>query len=363
MGHLLVKLPRDRDRCGQLSLYDMRGRKICGPYPVAGRASDVLAAANANVLRNPVLRFGDTPTGAYRVRQILASGRGTPLDAAQFGDSGIVVLEGIAGDAALAEANGRFHILIIGGKRSKDGSLRSTAGSLRLSDDHQKMLIAALRKLEDVDCTVEEEITTKSRQRVFVDPDCQQQDPQNVHLKRGPTSRSINRELLLSGAAGAMMSVAFVALPPSPARAAQSPAAASLQTTRDEVKFLPPKSLPTQGYTRLAYGGAPSGGAMQQLENAQHQPTGKTFDNSNHPQPSDATPSTPVQVPNNPAPTSTGNPQIDRAVQQQQQINAIRSEKPPPNATQQQLNQWQQDQQKRINDVLHPPAQTNSPSN
>ena len=363
MGRLLVRLPRDRDRCGQLSLYDRRGRKICGPFPVAGRASDVLAAANGNVLRNPVLRFGDTPTGAYRVHQIVASGRGTPLDGSQFGTFGVVVLEGIAGDAALAEANGRFHILIVGGKRARDGSLRSTAGSLRLSDDHQKSLVAALRKLEEVDCVVEEEPAPKSRQRVYVDQDCQDQDPQTLYLKLSQTSRSLNRELLLSGAAGAMMSVAFVAFPPSPARAAESPAVASLQTTRDEVKFLPPKSVATPGYTRLAYGGAPSSGAMQQLENAQHQPTGKTFDNSNHPQPSDATPSTPVQVPNNPAPASTGNPQIDKAVQQQQQINAIRSEKPPPNATQEQLNQWQQDQQKRINDVLHPPTQTNSPSN
>jgi hypothetical protein len=366
MSYLSVKLPRDRDRCGTLTLYDGRARRICGPFAVAGRASDTLAAANGNTLRNPLLRFGDTPSGSYRVREILGSGRGTLFDAAQFGPHGIVALEGVSGDAALAEANGRFHILIVGGKRSSEGNLRSTAGSLRLSDEHQKALIAALRELHDVSCDVDEDPSIKSRQRVFIDPACQHQDPHNLHVKRASTaSRSINRELLLGGAAGAMMSVAFVALPSTPARASESPAPQSSQHVRDEVKFLPPTSLTHHGYVQLAYGGA-----MQQLENAQHQTTGKTFDNSNNPQPSDATPggtvNAPVVAPSTSTttttptpPPSTGNAQVDQVIQQQQQINAIRSEKPPPNATQEQLNQWQQNQQQRIQNVTNPPpAQT-----
>lgn len=344
MSYLSVKLPRDRDRCGTLTLYDASGRRICGPFAVAGRASDTLAAANGNVPRNPLLRFGDTPSGSYRVREVLSSGKGTPFDPAQFGPHGIVVLEGVSGDAALAEANGRFHVLIVGGRRSGHGSLRSTAGSLRLSDEHQKSLIAALRKLHEVNCKVEEDPSNKLRQRIFVDAACKDQDPQDLHIKRAPTaSRSINRELLLGGAAGAMMSVAFVALPPTPARASESPALQSSQSVRDEVKFLPPTSLTHQGYVRLAYGGA-----MQQLENAQHQTTGKTFDNSNNPQPSDATPSSAVKVPNTSPPT-------DPVIQQQQQINAIRAEKPPPNATQEQLNQWQRNQQQRIQNITNPP--------
>jgi len=360
MSFLSVRLPRDRDRCGTLSLCDERGRRICGPFPVAGRASDALATANGNMARNPLLRFGDTPKGVYRVRQILNTGKGTPFNAAQFGSHGMVVLEGVSGDAALAEANGRFHVLIVGGKRAGDGSLRSTAGSLRLSDDHQKAVISALRKLRDVSCEVEEEqLAGKSRQRVFVDPDCQDRDPQSLYIKRGATaSRSINRELLMSGAAGAMMSVAFVAAPPSSARASDSPAPQSLQHVRDDVKFLPPISSSGHGYVRMAYGGA-----MQQLENAQHQTTGKTFDNSNNPQPSDATPSTPVKVPDKTAPTSTGDPQLDKTIQQQQQINAIRSEKPPANATQDQLNQWQKDQDQRIKNITNPPPQTNGSGN
>ena len=351
LSSLSVRLPRDRDRCGTLCLYDARGRRLCGPFAVAGRASDVLAAANGNALRNPLLRFGDTPTGSYRVHQILNSGRATQFDAAQFGPHGIVALEGVSGDAALAEANGRFHVLIVGGKRSGDGSLRSTAGSLRLSDDHQKILVTALRKLRDVTCEVEEDLSLKSRQRVFVDPDCQDHDPQNLHLRRGPTAtRSINRELLLGGAAGAMMSVAFVALPPTTARASESPVVQGLQHVRGDVTFLPPTSLSGHGYVRLAYGGA-----MQQLEKAQHQTTGKTFDNSNHPQPSDAIPINPVKVPPN-----TGNSQVDKVIQQQQQINAIRAEKPPPNATSDQLKQWQQNQDQRIRNVTNPPPPTSN---
>jgi len=236
-------------------------------------------------------------------------------------------------------------------------------------------LIGALRKFRDVVCEVEEDPTIKPRQRIFVDQACQDQDPPNLHLKRTSTpSRSINRELLLSGAAGAMMSVAFVALPPTPARASESPALQSLQHVRDEVKFLPPTSASHHGYVRLAYGPPSGGGAMQQLENAQHQTTGKTFDNSNNPQPSDATPSGNVNVPvvapststttSPPAPPpSTGNPQLDKVIQQQQQINAIQSEKPPPNATQEQLNQWQQSQQQRIQSITNPPAQTPPKSN
>ena len=63
MARLVIKLPRDRDRCGTLTLNDARGRRVCGPFAVAGRSSDFLAAANGNPGRNPLLRFGDTPTG------------------------------------------------------------------------------------------------------------------------------------------------------------------------------------------------------------------------------------------------------------------------------------------------------------
>ncbi len=48
MTRLIVKLQRDRDRCGSLTLVDAKGRRICGPFAVAGRSSDTRASANGN---------------------------------------------------------------------------------------------------------------------------------------------------------------------------------------------------------------------------------------------------------------------------------------------------------------------------
>jgi hypothetical protein len=156
MNRLVVEFVANRDRCGALTLFDERGRKICGPFSVAGRASNTIAAANGNAGRDPLLRYGDTPTGGYVLRRLLKSGDGTKFPAAQFGPHGVAVIEPVSGDAACAEANGRFHFLIAGGRRSANGQLRSTAGSLRLSNEHQRVLFAALQKKQDVCCDVVE---------------------------------------------------------------------------------------------------------------------------------------------------------------------------------------------------------------
>ncbi len=380
MARLVVRLHQDRDRCGSLALYDARGRRVCGPFAVAGRSSDSWAAVNGNPERSPLLRFGDTPTGAYKIRRILKSGSRTSYDAAQFGPNGIVVLEGVSGDAALAEANGRFHVLIIGGKRSANGELRSTAGSLRLSDEGQKLLVSALRKLRDVGCEIDEDASVKSTQRVFIDPHCKDEDPQSIDVDRERSaSRHTYQDLLLGGAAGAMiLEVAFVALPTTPTRAAEMPSFQNLQHMRDDVKFLPPKAQRDPGYVRLAYRSPPANSALDQLNNAQGQPTGTTFDNSRNPQPSDAVPSGTVSVPSAtpgaapvaspstptvtaPSPPSTGSSDTDRVIQQQREINAINSQKPPPNATQDQLNQWQQNQQQGIQNIVNPPPPSTPP--
>jgi len=327
------------------------------------------------VTHHVILYFGLETRQAARMRRvILKSGKGTPFEAVQFGSNGVVVLVGVSGDAALAEANGRFHILIVGGKLSSAGELRSTVGSLRLSDQDQRVLVAELRKLDEVKCEIEEDASLKSRQRVHVDSDCQDDDPRNLLSSRGHTpSRSINKELLLGGAAGAiMLEVAFVALPAARAHALETPVQQNLQHMRDNVKFLPPIADYSPNYVRLAYGGP----ALEQLQNAQHQTTGKTFDNSYNPQPSDAVPNGLVSVPNatpsvstgtsispivaTPPQSNTGASAVDQVIQQQRQMDAIQSEKPPPNATQKQLSQWQQNQQQRIQNVMRPPAQ---PSN
>jgi GH24 family phage-related lysozyme (muramidase) len=62
------------------------------------------------------------------------------------------VLKPAAGDAALADANGRFCIVIQGGRLGRGRRLRPTNGSLRLADKDQKRLVRALRKYHPCVC-------------------------------------------------------------------------------------------------------------------------------------------------------------------------------------------------------------------
>jgi hypothetical protein len=367
MSRLVVGLSPDRNVCGILNLYDAQGRRICGPFPVAGRSTDARAAANGNPSRNPLVRFGDTPTGVYQVRDVLKSGRATPFEAARFGPNGIVVLEAVSGDAVLAEGNGRFHILIVGGKLSATGKLQSTAGSLRLSDENQRTLNKALRKLHGVSCEIEEHSSLKSRLRVCTDNDCKDDDPQN--LSWGPTRPRTwspsGRELLLGSAAGAMiLEAAFVAVPPSPAHALETRAHENSLQIRYAVKFLPPAIDSRNGYVQIAYGGpapvgdgpAGNGGPTEWGGSSGNPPDLPNIKmHSPDTPPAGGGPTTqPATGPTPPVQSPSGGPTVDPIIQQQRQINAIQSEKPPPNVD---LNQWQQNQQNRIQQILKPPSQ------
>lgn len=344
MSELLIRLPLDRDRCGTLSLLDSRGRRVCGPFFVAARASDEVAAANGNVRRDPLLRYGDTPTGDYAVRRIVPTGRRTRFAAARFGSHGLVVLEGIGGDAALAEANGRYHLVISGGSLSPEGRLRSTAGSLRVADNDMRKLVAALRPLTNVRCQILEEPSLRSRQRVFADPRCWDLDPLELPVARSSAS-PYTREALIGGAAGALMlelSVAFVGLPAQPARASEAPTVHQV-SFRPEVRFTLPAAKPGHDYVRLAYGTPQDQKAIDQLNALHH--TGPEYNQHTIDTPGPAAP--PVVQP------QPSNGPVDPAIKKQQEINAIQSEKPPPNATQDQLKQWQQDKQTRIQQILN----------
>jgi len=223
MNRLVVEFLADRGRCGRLTLFDLRGRRLCGPFPVAGRSTDSLAAAHGNPRRNPILRYGDTPTGSYRLSQILKSGKGTSLPAAEFGPHGVAVIEGISGAAAMAEANGRFHFLIQGGRRAASGDLRSTAGALRLANEHLRVLMADLRRAGELRCDIVEVEARVNLGPVFDDETCAEEDP--VRLPRGDRGTErvwagtpSRRSALRAGAAGAAglmalrLSVAFLAL-------------------------------------------------------------------------------------------------------------------------------------------------------
>jgi hypothetical protein len=96
-----------------------------------------------------LLPYGDTPLGEYRIAQLSASGDEAGYPTSKYGDKGVAILEPIAGEAALAEANGRFRLLIQGGCRNR---LTPASGSLRLLDEHQREFITALEQLGAMPC-------------------------------------------------------------------------------------------------------------------------------------------------------------------------------------------------------------------
>ncbi len=250
MVRLLVDFGPDRDCCGTLTLLNERGGRICGPFPVAGRSSDALAAANKNSARNPLFRYGDTPTGSYALRRILSSGRNTPFASDEFGPHGIAVIEGISGDAACAEANGRFHFLIAGGQLSRKGRLRSTAGGLRIKDEHMRVLVRHLRKWPATTCEINEHKKITDRGRVFADSSCDQPDPYPLpNVARASRSR----EMLRAGAMAFSFSVSFVALDSRPAISADEFSLQRASGLSEPDRFLLPSAEPLPAYVKLAY--------------------------------------------------------------------------------------------------------------
>jgi hypothetical protein len=152
MYKLIVTLPVNRDFEGVLRLEDQTGHVVAGPFAVCGRADRGAAGRHGNSSCHALLPFGDTPLGRYRMTGIVPTGRRTSLPVERFGPHGVVVLTPAAGDAALADANGRFCIVIQGGKLGPGRRLRPTNGSLRLADKDQKRLVRALRKSHQCVC-------------------------------------------------------------------------------------------------------------------------------------------------------------------------------------------------------------------
>jgi hypothetical protein len=200
---ILIRLNPDRNSYGELSLEDDTGQLIFGPLEVAARASDRAARDHHNEGRHPLLTYGDTPTGIYRVNGIIKSGSGTVYDAGQYGPYGLIVMTAIHGNAALAEANGRFQFFIQGGAKGRNGKLRSTNGCLRLSDTDQKRLIARIRGLDDIYCHCSEEDVASVASVaidgvIFVDDSYDEGDP--PHLAKTFYEGSLQKQYSRRGA-------------------------------------------------------------------------------------------------------------------------------------------------------------------
>ncbi len=227
MSRIIVELPLDRGFCGRLIAFDDLGKLLCGPFPVAARAGDARAQAEGNPSRNPMLRYGDTPTGNYRVTRIVRH----EADAHErFGPNGVLVLEATGGDAALAEANGRYRLFIQGGSLAANGALRSTSGSLRLRNEDLATLARLVGEEKNVRVDVIAHADMTAGGAVIVDDRVRDDDPPELPgapaALRDMFGEVSRREALRAGAGGAAgltalsLSVSFISLgTPTPAHA------------------------------------------------------------------------------------------------------------------------------------------------
>jgi len=142
-----VNLYKDRYRLGVLSIFlppNIPVPQIPGPIttcPCLGISDNSQAIAHHNPARNPLLPYGDTPTGVYKGTVI------PPGDLDGYGQWRRIFLTPVSGDGVKAEqAPGlRAGLLIHGGALNPaytwwDG-LRPTYGCVRVPDDGMKRVM------------------------------------------------------------------------------------------------------------------------------------------------------------------------------------------------------------------------------
>jgi hypothetical protein len=141
---LEIKLPSQRKEMGTLSIRKEDGTYVLADISALGKADSGTAAAHNNSTLDPLLPFGNTPTGTYAVKQIISTGAGTNYDADKYGPNGAIVLEPIGGDAFTAKLNGRTGLLIHAGRDRGTGKLVPTNGCIRVSNADMQRIIDAV---------------------------------------------------------------------------------------------------------------------------------------------------------------------------------------------------------------------------
>lgn len=139
-----VELLEDRNQTGVLTLRNAAGSQLAGPFPAFGRGDNATAAAHGNPTRNPTQLYGDTPTGTYDILRAVATGTATNYNDRSYGPNGALVLRPTGGQALAGATNGRVGLLIHGGAPGTGGRLRATHGCVRLSNQDQARLMAAI---------------------------------------------------------------------------------------------------------------------------------------------------------------------------------------------------------------------------
>jgi hypothetical protein len=213
MPRILIELPKDRKYTGLLTVLDDTGGRLLGPFRVGGRASDAPAKAHGNPNRVTTLPYGDTPLGVYRLRQVLETGEAAGYDIRQYGPCGLVVLDAVSGDAALAEAAGRFHVFIQSGDLGIDKRLRVTNGCLRMANKDLEKLVAAVRSHTGMLCECIESWAAADAQLVAMDDAYDEGDPPPLaSASRGPVvlrQRSVSRREFIHTATATFAGFAF----------------------------------------------------------------------------------------------------------------------------------------------------------
>jgi hypothetical protein len=153
---LRIDLPANRDYVGVLRVLDSSERVLAGPYRIAARASSEIAAEHGNPTRATTLPYGDPPLGTYKCQRLASTGEGTKYRQDLFGFQDVIVLTGTGGNAALADANGRFEILIHGGPLTAEGALRMGTGHFRISDPDLHAVTDLIRQAQATSCICEQ---------------------------------------------------------------------------------------------------------------------------------------------------------------------------------------------------------------
>jgi hypothetical protein len=303
---LTIVLPTERGSCGSLSLAKEDGEILLSAIAVAGRASSALAKARGNAARDPILPYGDTPTGTYRWGGVYASGDGTALPARHYGPHGIVMLTPVSGQGLLAQSAGRQSLLIHGGPLGPQGRLRSTAGALRLANEDMQALLALLGTAPQLNalCYADD---GKGGAPVHDDPHCTFAEPVAlVQLASLPSSvppHAISRRhVLRAGGAALVVPVSFAAAPRMAMAQTAYNGESSTTPGNDQmaVQLNPAAAAADVGGPAAVEGATPAHSALDQLINATNgsESTGQAFDNGQGP--SDTTVNATMQTPSTP---------------------------------------------------------------
>lgn len=146
-----VALLSNRAKLGTYSIVDDSGAVRFGPVACLGLADQTMATLHHNAKRNPLLPFGDTPLGLYRVTIIPAS-----TNTRSYGPNRRLMLTPFSGQCVVAEdaQHLRGGILNHGGDPNTAyafwDSLRPTEGCVRLSNENMAAALAVLDAASEI---------------------------------------------------------------------------------------------------------------------------------------------------------------------------------------------------------------------